>query len=1222
MKAYIKLLRNAAAAVLLYAAAGVYAAEIPVTTGYEIRKDVKQTDGTTTKQVCCSFALSVDKVQYNLTVPANTYSGYTAAYEDNSGNWQVLQPKNETTEWNAVTDTTKKGKLAKLFTPVLNQNMEIAPTDGTTAELTSAGYIAQSESPALPAEISGQAYAGIALPTLSGGRFYLAEYGAGTTYLLTFKTSGSFMELEEEARSKEKLTKKKISDNMFAWLDAKDKKNCAYPALSEKLAEMLAESLIKDDAFDGLYEADGNEYIRLYLQNAFDNGRSIYADSLHNSEPLYNPKGCEKISPDTGSLLAVEAEKYLTNGVEWGENTGKNMIYEASSDKEYPSDDKSMNGNPLPYSKDGIDTPETFWYKMKTQAEKNKWKTTALTRFFRWSRYNKALYIPGDKDGTAAGCGTDSWGLLTGCIKGAGLAESIRCVENGVIKEPAKELASYADDIRSDAAGQYGDGSRKNSEAFADMQYDYKGLKQTSIIVPYLSKVQPGDILYGKQKATGGELVGIITEKGTDSTDPEAFMKGTKVVWMDRKSGCAVSTSWKTFSDTVGNLRCLRLLQRKETSEKYEQAESWDVLDKVPAGAELEIGSMSEESQVSSDRWRWIPNTGEYLVLRKLSVQLKNRSGMKLKPETGSSYNIKLAGAYDRIVKSETEAPSSPGNIDNNRASAFDVAFLETSYTITPEGTMSSTEPDGSDKKLYSFSLTAGTDPVMHISAAGRLCTPDGKEAAIGIRPESAERAYPGDDLFLSFTAENSTNKSDDKLVFQAKDSDYIAVYDKKLLWRANLYIEQKESALGDIDWNNAHPWNVPPADGVAQEGVCPKSWSDSWGYNEWNRKMAPDPQFTGTATVGLSNLPAGNGGQVVTFPEFTPLRTIPAGQIPGSDNVLSKTVAYSYPDHPEEKPDNSKGDAGSMDSPFDFVWKMEKQKTLLASAYDTSGNTKTATSTSSWDDTKSPKDTWNKYKRGSPAAAGTEAKQAFIPGLGLYYGARNKGYSTIYDETGLPGKSDETWNWKYTFEAGTDCVGFAQRTSSYKYCRHYEWFTLPDGIMDAGNADYNAVQNLYNSNRHIPRETSYGNSIIHNKVGIESNAYFDTSEDSIASMNENQKKLLHCKLEKIVPGDIWMKESSKSPGSWNAHIAVVAYVPQNALELSVSDLMNQIILVEAEFTNKIQSVIKVLSVGDYNDSKIPLGLQIYPNFTTPETGDEIDLNCKSWAIRRLKWTE
>ncbi|HAH62380.1 MAG TPA: hypothetical protein DCL73_09830, partial [Treponema sp.] len=309
MRVTIKLILNAAAALLLlHAASGGYAASVPVTTGYYIRKDVKKADGTTEKNVCCSIALSVDKVQYTLTVPENSYSGYTAAYEDGNGNWQILKETDGQTEWKSVTDTSKKEKLAKLFAPVQNQNMEISAADGTAAELTSPGYIVQSESPALAAEVSGQAYKGIVLPSLSGGRFYLAEYGTGTTYLLTFRTAGSFMDLEAEALSKGR-TRQQILNNMFSWLAAadKDKESSTDSVLSEKLAEMLAESLVKDDAFDGLYTTGGNEYIRGYVEKAFTNGRNIYADRLHNSDAQYNPKGYKAIDADESGKLADKA---------------------------------------------------------------------------------------------------------------------------------------------------------------------------------------------------------------------------------------------------------------------------------------------------------------------------------------------------------------------------------------------------------------------------------------------------------------------------------------------------------------------------------------------------------------------------------------------------------------------------------------------------------------------------------------------------------------------------------------------------------------------------------------------------------------------------------------------------------------------------------------------------------------------------------------------------
>jgi hypothetical protein len=107
--------------------------------------------------------------------------------------------------------------------------------------------------------------------------------------------------------------------------------------------------------------------------------------------------------------------------------------------------------------------------------------------------------------------------------------------------------------------------------------------------------------------------------------------------------------------------------------------------------------------------------------------------------------------------------------------------------------------------------------------------------------------------------------------------------------------------------------------------------------------------------------------------------------------------------------------------------------------------------------------------------------------------------------------------------------------------------------------------------------------------------------------------------LRHIVPGDIWVKRSS-ADGSYSSHIAIVAYVPPNADMLSRAELLDQIILIEGEISNKIQSVIKKLSMGMYDTKKIPNGIKFYDdNFTTPGGNEIIDLNCNSWAIRRLK---
>jgi hypothetical protein len=88
---------------------------------------------------------------------------------------------------------------------------------------------------------------------------------------------------------------------------------------------------------------------------------------------------------------------------------------------------------------------------------------------------------------------------------------------------------------------------------------------------------------------------------------------------------------------------------------------------------------------------------------------------------------------------------------------------------------------------------------------------------------------------------------------------------DKKLLWRANLYI--KEDAH---DWNDDNPWVGTAAD-----------------PNGWNRKWTDN-----TIKDNITSLDVGDGKQVIQVPEFTPIVRVSAAR---AANKLSGTVEYSY---------------------------------------------------------------------------------------------------------------------------------------------------------------------------------------------------------------------------------------------------------------------------------------------------------------------------------------
>lgn len=158
-----------------------------------------------------------------------------------------------------------------------------------------------------------------------------------------------------------------------------------------------------------------------------------------------------------------------------------------------------------------------------------------------------------------------------------------------------------------------------------------------------------------------------------------------------------------------------------------------------------------------------------------------------------------------------------------------------------------------------------------------------------------------------------------------------VGVDDKKLLGCANLYI-----AEGAHDGNNLNPWNAPPAANSPVPPEIASWWEPAWGYSEWNRSWSSDLANVGNGFQGLNTLPVGNGAQTVRFPRVTPLRALGGTRTtPNSTNYLENTVAYSFPQHSSEP---GTGDAGSQDSPFDYIKKILVQRQELGNFYSRDG--------------------------------------------------------------------------------------------------------------------------------------------------------------------------------------------------------------------------------------------------------------------------------------------
>ncbi len=810
--------------------------------------------------------------------------------------------------------------------------------------------------------------------------------------------------------------------------------------------------------------------------------------------------------------------------------------------------------------------------------------------------------------------------------------------------------------------------------------------ERISILVPEFNDIQTGDIAvhfgqadeeFSAKPKIGTDYfhIGIIVKKGASDED-------TIVVHMSAGTQRVAITKLSAF-DAKNQYHIRRLLIKGAFGQR-ELNSDWDILDTEPSRILLSL-DLSKARPMGE---RWIPNTGEYREFQ-IQFSLLNRAGRVIKFTEVSDASFVFQPPVDRGYDAGKDA--STGNIYNNQGDGFELvagsalgrfdteeALQLITFRNNKNGTYSM-EPKTNDKMDKSGNLISGYDWIIAPSGEGLNTvaiqeTINKKQTytVFGIRPIGNTSIKPGDDIVMSVGLRKKLEPGAKPwLESDLAEKDYLAVYDKKMLWRANLYIDE-----GVEDWNETHPWNAPPSGGATPSS--PKWWTSEWGNNEWNR-LHDGTVSNPVAITGLNQLPAGDGKQVIKLTSFTPIRTLGNKDNPTSTNIITKTVAYSYPDHEYEPSD---GDSGSMDSPFDYNKKMQLQITLLKDWYNATGvafakprsawpnpNATTTAGFTSWEQYKEnvtgttnqnsiilpaafvalnasatnwnsnvtlngvltrwtkntpPDNRWWRYLVAAPTgwtdASTTPNTNAFIPSLGLRYGREN----LDLDEVAIAGISVNNFlKKKYAIEAGTDCIGFAQRAASYSG-NASTWVDLPKGFSEAGAENIWTVLNSYGVlHRHYPSDAGEAqsfpdeeaNNVMHNRTQYDAGNYLKTK----GTLTDSEKISLLERLRMVVPGDIWVKDTSSTTdpngGAMREHIAVIAFVPSDSTITDLMVFINQMILIEGEFTNKIQSVIKKLSVGDYNQGNIPSGRSI-GYFTTDGV---VSLNCQSWAIRRLK---
>jgi hypothetical protein len=433
-------------------------------------------------------------------------------------------------------------------------------------------------------------------------------------------------------------------------------------------------------------------------------------------------------------------------------------------------------------------------------------------------------------------------------------------------------------------------------------------------------------------------------------------------------------------------------------------------------------------------RYQFIPNTGEYLVIEDIEFGLFDEEkyvsdGLNVEllsprdyiPFGGGQYYFHPEEVRDDL-QSLNQSYDVSHNIVYNRGHGFEFAAIymdqatkelkgiplaniiinelatdkELPYDITPIDSRYSTDLKTRDGKLEFHIAPGSTTTLFGIKPIESTGLPND-----GVRF--------GDDIQLRFEVKNE--ESD--MIALSHPRDRLAVYDKKMLWRANLYIDEEDRTGNGAsdqkypDWNKIHPWDA-------------ELTVNDWNITEYGSTVKSD------------------GTQVVSIVPWTK-NSFHLMTIKNNEHTVSQTGAVAY-------------GWGTQGTPFTFNWKLEQQKKILDHLYN--NNLHGYSGSSSWTSTYAPNVKANPtVQSSSNAIHGAWDNYIGIPNPEWTDGANHKSPSnaastsfTIGQETLRPyrpgystrqrfGRSDTkngyAWEDNY-MTAGLDCSGFAQMAFSY----------------------------------------------------------------------------------------------------------------------------------------------------------------------------------------------
>jgi hypothetical protein len=1003
-----------------------------------------------------------------------------------------------------------------------------------------------------------------------------------------------------------------------------------YPTEREGLAEL------RNPVFHTAFPPTGSETAQSEALNEWITGATtdVAAYSTNYFTGEIEPRATSGIDEVTGDLEENEYFQHLRVGQLQQE-------IDPVADRITTPFGEGEIGNPLPYTRDGIDTPRTFNYKMyeRTRLVASAWleeparavlpfiddtteitsapegvpsaaslvsmmaspfvgqtaplsllglsnaatrylnptlspiidfaavvaRLSVLSRLLEGERDPKPFW-PGADQGSdysylgAAGVGNHE--LILGSLSMTGLRNALLGADNSSLALNmgwyASMLGDYYDLPLPDPVPQYLDGdglpifpNTQTQNTAEPLGLSRADIERSTVIVPEVAAIQPGDLLvrypHAQLEATAPEpelamVVGLGWEGGAGpaaGADIRDWWDQIYVVTATPITRTVVLGTWgngenvlSSVTSSPGEYHVRRLLvgSTPPYGPGSTDVDQWDLMDtrivsldmSIDWSADPYIAERNRRNKTNDDdENHWIPNTlvapGEFEALPADSIRVwgLNAGGVPIDLGVDEPMPISLSTPADPYFDEEYEpggASAEDSNIHNNRGSGIEVVVEQSDNTWLSVATFVA----GADELQG-----AGTDGDGLYVYLGQLVYRQGDEMRqrFGVRlpfigEEDGTQIRPGDDYLLSLAIPGADGEP---IVSVADEGDFVAVYDKRALWRANLYIDEGE---GLADWNNAHPW--------------------VYG-NQWNRT------FDGNE---LGAVGQGGGGQTIdltAFP-FTPVRS--ANDALDANNVHVGSVGYDYPIEYRY----------ALDSPFDFVWKLRQQQLLIAaSADDEEYQEETGLSEATlakWQTTSAPDNRWINYVE--EPVAGDNTGAPYLQGLGLYQidPDHDRIESTLADT--FP--ADE---YLQALRAGVDCLGFVQRAFTYDG-NPYAWEALPRDRGETGG-----TPEAYTSERSYPRPE-------------DGESTYVTTRDTFTSDPNS--------LARICVGDIVYYYD---PATGSGHIAIVdRWDPEllgidatSLTEDNAGDALALIGLLESTYDQRTNYVVKDLRTLDTLDS-------------------------------------